>query len=229
MARKRSRKKKKLSIPRQQYLKERKRLSSMVSRLRKKGYKISLRDVVGEIPKRITKKQVRLLQELRSQEQLLALIKKKPIGGTPIKPKPIPGVPKEPTWEDVIYFNFLGQLDQYHPDVQSAIRKWLDYIIENFGMSELASALDTAEYENIYLSAYGGYIVNPEDLALYLHQLSHFVMGDDSTPDLEEITNEVEQIIFQYSQEVEEAELAEFGSWYAKNNNRKPIWAVGHG
>lgn len=217
------RKKKTLSANRQLYMKERKRLTSMVSRLRKQGYEISLKDIAGDIPKRVTKKKIDDLKKIRSSKEIIKskkLTKKQ-------KPKvqEIPVKEDIPSMDDIIIDNFKQKMSDYHPLVREAVYDWLNYIVDNFGMEELSYALDSAEYESIELATYGGYVVNPEDLSLYLHRLSHFILGNENTPDLLEITQKVEDIIQQYEVELSEVELSEYGSWYNKTGRGKPKWA----
>lgn len=209
----RKRKKRKLSPARQEYLKQRKRLSSMVSRLRRKGYDISLSDIAGAIPQRVTTAAVRRLASIRTSERALEEAtrnkrkKKTPSGGIIITVNDLNRIKRS---------NFISQFSSYHPQVQEAIHKWVDYIETNYGLDELIAAIDEADYENITLSDYGGYLIPPEDLSLYLHQLTHFVMSGVDSPPLSSILAEIELILNQYEEYASSADIADFGSWRAK-------------
>lgn len=215
MARGSKRRRKKKTINQQLYAKQRKRLSSLVTRLRKQGYDVNLSDIAGQIPKRITKKEIERLSKIKRAKDVI-----KDLGIQKITFEEV-DIPISD--EDLIIQNFKDQFIDHARDVQDAVYSWMDYVIKEYGFEELSDALDTAEYEGVNLSSYGGYLVDPGDLALYLHKLSHFIIGGENSPPLEELTNKVESIISNYTAIVDEAELSSFGSWHKK----RPKWAKG--
>lgn len=215
MARGTKRRRKKRTKNQQLYAKQRKRLSSLVNRLRKKGYDVNLSDIAGEIPKRITKKEIERLSKIKRAKDVI-----KDLGLQKITFEDV-DIPISD--EDLIIQNFKDQFVDHAKDVQDAVYSWMDYVIKEYGFEEFSDALDTAEYEGVNLSSYGGYLVDPGDLALYLHKLSHFIIGGENSPPLEELTNKVESIISNYTAIVDEAELSSFGSW----NKKRPKWAKG--
>lgn len=185
----------------------------MVTRLRRKGYIISLSDIAGAIPQRVTTAAVRRLASIRTSERALKEAirnkrkKKTPSGGIIITVNDLNRIKR---------FNFISQFSSYHPQVQEAIHKWVNYVETNYGLDELIAAIDEADYENITLSDYGGYLIPPEDLSLYLHQLTHFVMSGVDSPPLSSLLSEIELIINQYEEYASSADIADFGSWRAK-------------
>lgn len=215
MARGTKRRRKKRTKNQQLYAKQRKRLSSLVNRLRKKGYDVNLSDVAGEIPKRISKKEIERLSKIKRAKDVI-----KDLGLQKITFEDV-DIPISD--EDLIIQNFKDQFIDHARVVQDAVYSWMDYVIKEYGFEEFSEALDTAEYEGVNLSSYGGYLVDPGDLALYLHKLSHFIIGGENSPPLEELTNKVESIISNYTAIVDEAELSSFGSWHKK----RPKWAKG--
>lgn len=215
MTRGTKRRRKKRTKNQQLYAKQRKRLSSLVTRLRKQGYDVSLSDIAGQIPKRITKKEIERLSKIKRAKDVI-----KDLGLQKIT---FDDVDIPISDEDLIIQNFKDQFIDHAKDVQDAVYSWMDYVIREYGFEEFSDALDTAEYEGVNLSSYGGYLVDPGDLALYLHKLSHFIIGGENSPPLEELTNKVESIISNYTAIVDEAELSSFGSWYKK----RPKWAKG--
>lgn len=216
MARRSKRRRKKKTINQQLYAKQRKRLSSLVTRLRKQGYDVSLEHIAGKIPKRITKKEIERLSKIRRAKDVIKDFNLQKITFDDDVDIPISD-------EDLIIQNFKDQFIDHARDVQDAVYSWMNYVIEEYGFQEFSDALDTAEYEGVNLSSYGGYLVDPGDLALYLHKLSHFIIGNENSPPLEELTNKVESIISNYTAIVDEAELSSFGSWHKK----RPKWAKG--
>lgn len=214
MARKKRRRKKK-TVNQQLYAKQRKRLSSLVHRLRKKGYDVNLSDIAGQIPKRITKKEIERLSKIKRAKDVIKDFNLQKITFDDVV------IPISD--EDLIIQNFKDQFIDHAREVQDAVYSWMDYVIKEYGFEEFSDALDTAEYEGVNLSSYGGYLVDPGDLALYLHKLSHFIIGGENSPPLEELTNKVESIISNYTSIVDEAELSSFGSWHKK----RPKWAKG--
>lgn len=215
MTRGTKRRRKKRTKNQQLYAKQRKRLSSLVTRLRKQGYDVSLSDIAGQMPKRITKKEIERLSKIKRAKDVI-----KDLGLQKIT---FDDVVIPISDEDLIIQNFKDQFIDHAKDVQDAVYSWMDYVIREYGFEEFSDALDTAEYEGVNLSSYGGYLVDPGDLALYLHKLSHFIIGGENSPPLEELTNKVESIISNYTAIVDEAELSSFGSWYKK----RPKWAKG--
>lgn len=215
MARGTKRRRKKRTKNQQLYAKQRKRLSSLVTRLRKQGYDVSLSDIAGQIPKRITKKEIERLSKIKRAKDVI-----KDLGLQKIT---FDDVDIPISDEDLIIQNFKDQFIDHAKDVQDAVYSWMDYVIREYGFEEFSDALDTADYEGVNLSSYGGYLVDPGDLALYLHKLSHFIIGGENSPPLEELTNKVESIISNYTAIVDEAELSSFGSWHKK----RPKWAKG--
>lgn len=215
MARGTKRRRKKRTKNQQLYAKQRKRLSSLVTRLRKQGYDVNLSDIAGQIPKRITKKEIERLSKIKRAKDVI-----KDLGLQKIT---FDDVDIPISDEDLIIQNFKDQFIDHAKDVQDAVYSWMDYVIREYGFEEFSDALDTAEYEGVNLSSYGGYLVDPGDLALYLHKLSHFIIGGENSPPLEELTNKVESIISNYTAIVDEAELSSFGSWHKK----RPKWAKG--
>lgn len=214
MARKKRRRKKK-TVNQQLYAKQRKRLSSLVHRLRKNGYDVNLSDIAGQIPKRITKKEIERLSKIKRAKDVIKDFNLQKITFDDVV------IPISD--EDLIIQNFKDQFIDHAREVQDAVYSWMDYVIKEYGFEEFSDALDTAEYEGVNLSSYGGYLVDPGDLALYLHKLSHFIIGGENSPPLEELTNKVESIISNYTAIVDEAELSSFGSWHKK----RPKWAKG--
>lgn len=215
MTRGTKRRRKKRTKNQQLYAKQRKRLSSLVTRLRKQGYDVSLSDIAGQIPKRITKKEIKRLSKIKRAKDVI-----KDLGLQKIT---FDDVDIPISDEDLIIQNFKDQFIDHAKDVQDAVYSWMDYVIREYGFEEFSDALDTAEYEGVNLSSYGGYLVDPGDLALYLHKLSHFIIGGENSPPLEELTNKVESIISNYTAIIDEAELSSFGSWHKK----RPKWAKG--
>lgn len=215
MTRGTKRRRKKRTKNQQLYAKQRKRLSSLVTRLRKQGYDVSLSDIAGQIPKRITKKEIERLSKIKRAKDVI-----KDLGLQKIT---FDDVVIPISDEDLIIQNFKDQFIDHAKDVQDAVYSWMDYVIREYGFEEFSDALDTAEYEGVNLSSYGGYLIDPGDLALYLHKLSHFIIGGENSPPLEELTNKVESIISNYTAIVDEAELSSFGSWHKK----RPKWAKG--
>lgn len=215
MARGTKRRRKKRTKNQQLYAKQRKRISSLVTRLRKKGYDVSLSDIAGQIPKRITKKEIERLSKIKRAKDVIKDFDLQKITFDEVD------IPISD--EDLIIQNFKDQFIDHARDVQDAVYSWMDYVIKEYGFEEFSDALDTAEYEGVNLSSYGGYLVDPGDLALYLHKLSHFIIGGENSPPLEELTNKVESIISNYTAIVDEAELSSFGSW----NKKRPKWAKG--
>lgn len=215
MARGSKRRRKKKTINQQLYAKQRKRLSSLVTRLRKQGYDVSLADIAGKIPKRITKKEIERLSKIKRAKDVIKDFN--------LQKFTFDDVDIPISDEDLIIQNFKDQFIDHARDVQDAVYTWMDYVIKEYGFEEFSEALDTAEYEGVNLSSYGGYLVDPGDLALYLHKLSHFIIGGENSPPLEELTNKVESIISNYTAIVDEAELSSFGSWF----NKRPKWAKG--
>lgn len=215
MTRGTKRRRKKRTKNQQLYAKQRKRLSSLVTRLRKQGYDVSLSDIAGQIPKRITKKEIERLSKIKRAKDVI-----KDLGLQKIT---FDDVDIPISDEDLIIQNFKDQFIDHAKDVQDAVYSWMDYVIREYGFEEFSDALDTAEYEGVNLSSYGGYLVDPGDLALYLHKLSHFIIGGENSPPLEELTNKVESIISNYTAIIDEAELSSFGSWHKK----RPKWAKG--
>lgn len=208
MARKR---RKRVSEVRKQYTAQRRRLSSMVSRLRKQGYEISLADIAGDIPKRVTKKQVRLLSEIRTSKEALQQFKKLK-GRDPYK-KAKKAIPRFVVANSV----FDSKFSKFHVQVQAVINQWKNYILQNYGEQAFLDALADADFEGINLSDYGGYLIPPEDLSLYLHRLTHFVLGEKDSPPLQRIVEKVDDLILQYESYVSTAESLEWGSWHSKN------------
>lgn len=215
MARRTKRRRKKRTKNQQLYAKQRKRLSSLVTRLRKQGYDVNLSDIAGKIPNRITKKEIERISKIKRAKDVI-----KDLGLQKITFEDV-DIPISD--EDLIIQNFKDQFIDHARDVQDAVYTWMDYVIKEYGFEEFSDALDTAEYEGVNLSSYGGYLVDPGDLALYLHKLSHFIIGGENSPPLEELTNKVESIISNYTAIVDEAELSSFGTWHKK----RPKWAKG--
>lgn len=214
MAKSKSRKvkKRRQSANRLLYMKERRRISNMVRRLRSKGYDISIADIAGNIPKRVTKQAIAKLQKIRSSQQALEQAQKKQtIKRIEISP-PVEVTTSAPTMEEIAIQNFRDKFENYHSEVYKAINQWIDYVLKHFGEQALIDALDDIAYEGIELSSYGGYLIPPGDLELYLHKISHFIMGDENS-DLQDLTQEVMNIIEAYNSDLTDYETEDWGSW----------------
>lgn len=220
MASKRKRKKasKRTSLIRQQYMKERRRVSSMVTRLRRKGYDVSLSDIVGDIPKRVTKKRLEEIQSITSSKVALSSYKET----HKAEPPKIEEKVTIMTADDYAILLFREQFEHHQVEVQAAVSKWINYVIKNFGKRALSEALDDIAYEGISLSDYGGYVIPIEDLALYLQKISHFIVGDKKG-DLFELVNEVERIGQEYGTVIQDYDVEAYGSWHNKKSRRRRI------
>lgn len=208
MAKSKKRKSRKHSANRLLYMKERRRISNMVRRLRQKGNDISIKDIAGDIPKRVTKQAIHRLKQIKSSKQAFEIASKNRVIPKIQKPAPQPEIYAE----DLAIQNFRDKFSQYHAEVEAAINKWIDYVLDRYGEEALMEALDAIEYEGVELSSYGGYLIPPGDLELYLHKISHFIVVD-GLDDLSAITEQVTQIISEYDNDLTDYETADWGSW----------------
>ena len=92
---------------REQYMKQRKRVQNLIYRLRKRGYNIDTRDVLGDIPARNYSKYIRRLEKLRTGLQIA-----KEFGAqqTIEAPQAITNPNDLPQWYDREYINTLNTI-----------------------------------------------------------------------------------------------------------------------
>lgn len=213
-------KKRKVSQVRQEYMRERRRLSYTVSSLRKRGYMVDLSDIAGEIPKRVTRKAVEKLKKIRGYKAALSEIQRRSSEAIKQRSSKSKQASVNAPFEiinetDLTIMVFREKFKDYHVEVSSIVSKWITYVESNFGREELASAIESASEDGIELSSYGGYLIPSDDLALYLQRLSHYVYSSNGNS-LQDLIDYTEEIVGDYAESISDAEAAEWGTWARK-------------
>lgn len=184
---------------REQYMKQRKRVQNLIYRLRKRGYNIDTRDVLGDIPARNYSKYIRRLEKLRTGLQIA-----KEFGAqkTIEAPQAITNPNDLPQWYDKEYVNTLNAIrDQLNPEPASFLENMMRKAEQMGGRRQLMENLRyLEEEEGITISYKMNY--NPALTQRYAWELTRAMEAELTEEQAQEIWDTFEQLLGEYQDDV---------------------------
>lgn len=184
---------------RQQYMKQRKRVQNLIYNLRKRGYSIDTRDVLGDIPQRNYSKYIRRLEKLRTG---LEIAKQFGAQKTIEAPQAITNPNDLPQWYDKEYVNTLNTIrDQLNPEPASFLENIMRKAEQIGGRRQLMENLRyLEEEEGITISYKMNY--NPALTQRYAWELTRTMEAELTEEQAQEIWDTFEQLLGEYQDEM---------------------------
>ena len=184
---------------RQQYMKQRKRVQNLIYNLRKRGYSIDTRDVLGDIPQRNYSKYIRRLEKLRTG---LEIAKQFGAQKTIEAPQAITNPNDLPQWYDKEYVNTLNTIrDQLNPEPASFLENIMRKAEQIGGRRQLMENLRyLEEEEGITISYKMNY--NPALTQRYAWELTRIMEAELTEEQAQEIWDTFEQLLGEYQDEM---------------------------
>lgn len=184
---------------RQQYMKQRKRVQNLIYNLRKRGYSIDTRDVLGDIPQRNYSKYIRRLEKLRTG---LEIAKQFGAQKTIEAPQAITNPNDLPQWYDKEYVNTLNTIrDQLNPEPASFLENMMRKAEQMGGRRQLMENLRyLEEEEGITISYKMNY--NPALTQRYAWELTRTMEAELTEEQAQEIWDTFEQLLGEYQDEM---------------------------
>lgn len=184
---------------RQQYMKQRKRVQNLIYNLRKRGYSIDTRDVLGDIPQRNYSKYIRRLEKLRTGLQIA-----KEFGAqkTIEAPQAITNPNDLPQWYDKEYVNTLNTIrDQLNPEPASFLENIMRKAEQIGGRRQLMENLRyLEEEEGVTISYKMNY--NPALTQRYAWELTKSMEAELTEEQAQEMWDTFEQLLGEYQDDV---------------------------
>lgn len=184
---------------REQYMKQRKRVQNLIYRLRKRGYNIDTRDVLGDIPARNYSKYIRRLEKLRTGLQIA-----KEFGAqqTIEAPQAITNPNDLPQWYDREYINTLNTIrDQLNSEPASFLEQMMRKAEQMGGRKQLMENLRyLEEEEGVTISYKMNY--NPALTQRYAWELTKSMEAELTEEQAQEIWDTFEQLLGEYQDDV---------------------------
>ena len=184
---------------RQQYMKQRKRVQNLIYNLRKRGYSIDTRDVLGDIPQRNYSKYIRRLEKLRTG---LEIAKQFGAQQTIEAPQAITNPNDLPQWYDKEYVNTLNTIrDQLNPEPASFLEQIMRKAEQMGGRKQLMENLRyLEEEEGVTISYKMNY--NPALTQRYAWELTKSMEAELTEEQAQEIWDTFEQLLGEYQDDV---------------------------
>lgn len=184
---------------RQQYMKQRKRVQNLIYNLRKRGYSIDTRDVLGDIPQRNYSKYIRRLEKLRTG---LEIAKQFGAQQTIEAPQAITNPNDLPQWYDREYINTLNTIrDQLNPEPASFLEQMMRKAEQMGGRKQLMENLRyLEEEEGVTISYKMNY--NPALTQRYAWELTKSMEAELTEEQAQEIWDTFEQLLGEYQDDV---------------------------
>ena len=184
---------------RQQYMKQRKRVQNLIYNLRKRGYSIDTRDVLGDIPQRNYSKYIRRLEKLRTG---LEIAKQFGAQKTIEAPQAITNPNDLPQWYDKEYVNTLNTIrDQLNPEPASFLENIMRKAEQIGGRRQLMENLRyLEEEEGVTISYKMNY--NPALTQRYAWELTRTMEAELTEEQAQEMWDTFEQLLGEYQDDV---------------------------
>lgn len=184
---------------RQQYMKQRKRVQNLIYNLRKRGYSIDTRDVLGDIPQRNYSKYIRRLEKLRTG---LEIAKQFGVQKTIEAPQAITNPNDLPQWYDREYINTLNTIrDQLNPEPASFLEQMMRKAEQMGGRKQLMENLRyLEEEEGVTISYKMNY--NPALTQRYAWELTKSMEAELTEEQAQEMWDTFEQLLGEYQDDV---------------------------
>jgi len=184
---------------RQQYMKQRKRVQNLIYNLRKRGYSIDTRDVLGDIPQRNYSKYIRRLEKLRTG---LEIAKQFGAQQTIEAPQAITNPNDLPQWYDREYINTLNTIrDQLNPEPASFLEQMMRKAEQMGGRKQLMENLRyLEEEEGVTISYKMNY--NPALTQRYAWELTKSMEAELTEEQAQEMWDTFEQLLGEYQDDV---------------------------
>lgn len=184
---------------RQQYMKQRKRVQNLIYNLRKRGYSIDTRDVLGDIPQRNYSKYIRRLEKLRTG---LEIAKQFGVQKTIEAPQAITNPNDLPQWYDKEYVNTLNTIrDQLNPEPASFLENMMRKAEQIGGRRQLMENLRyLEEEEGVTISYKMNY--NPALTQRYAWELTKSMEAELTEEQAQEMWDTFEQLLGEYQDEM---------------------------
>lgn len=184
---------------RQQYMKQRKRVQNLIYNLRKRGYSIDTRDVLGDIPQRNYSKYIRRLEKLRTG---LEIAKQFGAQQTIEAPQAITNPNDLPQWYDREYINTLNTIrDQLNPEPASFLEQIMRKAEQMSGRKQLMENLRyLEEEEGVTISYKMNY--NPALTQRYAWELTKSMEAELTEEQAQEMWDTFEQLLGEYQDDV---------------------------
>lgn len=184
---------------RQQYMKQRKRVQNLIYNLRKRGYSIDTRDVLGDIPQRNYSKYIRRLEKLRTG---LEIAKQFGVQKTIEAPQAITNPNDLPQWYDKEYINTLNTIrDQLNPEPASFLEQMMRKAEQMGGRKQLMENLRyLEEEEGVTISYKMNY--NPALTQRYAWELTKSMEAELTEEQAQEMWDTFEQLLGEYQDDV---------------------------
>ncbi len=128
----------------ERYMHERRRVQSLVYKLRKRGYDIDAKSVLREIPLHSYKSATQRLEQFKTQ---LSIAEKYLDTDTIRPPAPIQRPDNLPQWYDIEYINFLDTIDTLDPRISNYIKRYLNQAAQTVGKEALMESIKYLEYQ----------------------------------------------------------------------------------
>lgn len=126
----------------ERYMHERRRVQSLVYKLRKRGYDIDAKSVLREIPLHSYKSATQRLEQFKTQ---LSIAEKYLDTDTIRPPAPIQRPDNLPQWYDIEYINFLDTIDTLDPRISNYIKRYLNQAAQTVGKEALMESIKYLE------------------------------------------------------------------------------------
>lgn len=184
---------------RQQYMKQRKRVQNLIYNLRKRGYSIDTRDVLGDIPQRNYSKYIRRLEKLRTG---LEIAKQFGAQQTIEAPQAITNPNDLPQWYDREYINTLNTIrDQLNPEPASFLEQMMRKAEQMGGRKQLMENLRyLEEEEGVTISYKMNY--NPALTQRYAWELTKSMEAELTEEQAQDMWDTFEQLLGEYQDDV---------------------------
>lgn len=184
---------------RQQYMKHRKRVQNLIYNLRKRGYSIDTRDVLGDIPQRNYSKYIRRLEKLRTG---LEIAKQFGAQQTIEAPQAITNPNDLPQWYDREYINTLNTIrDQLNPEPAGFLEQMMRKAEQMGGRKQLMENLRyLEEEEGVTISYKMNY--NPALTQRYAWELTKSMEAELTEEQAQEMWDTFEQLLGEYQDDV---------------------------
>lgn len=184
---------------RQQYMKQRKRVQNLIYNLRKRGYSIDTRDVLGDIPQRNYSKYIRRLEKLRTG---LEIAKEFGAQKTIEAPQAITNPNDLPQWYDKEYVNTLNTIrDQLNPEPAGFLEQMMRKAEQMGGRKQLMENLRyLEEEEGVTISYKMNY--NPALTQRYAWELTKSMEAELTEEQAQEMWDTFEQLLGEYQDDV---------------------------
>lgn len=184
---------------RQQYMKQRKRVQNLIYNLRKRGYTIDTRDVLGDIPQRNYSKYIRRLEKLSTG---LEIAKQFGAQQTIEAPQAITNPNDLPQWYDREYINTLNTIrDQLNPEPASFLEQMMRKAEQMGGRKQLMENLRyLEEEEGVTISYKMNY--NPALTQRYAWELTKSMEAELTEEQAQEMWDTFEQLLGEYQDDV---------------------------